>query len=162
MIKSCFLYLLFIVAIVSTLSGCSEESLTVDESVSVEWSEFARVGVADKDIHKQLLVFNHPQGLDNMLLALSMPQQTIDFRQYQVVMLGIGQHGEGDGFSMRSAREFKHHTQVSVDFHRPSAYCAIPLIGHSPIAIFFKIKTRKEIIISEYLNVAYCEPMSHH
>ncbi len=176
--KPHLLFILLVVVIFSTfLSGCSEESLAtndtgnsdqdneiplvINEPVNVEWGEIAKRGVAD-NTRKQFLIFEHQQGLDNMYLDTSRSAPQVDFGEYQVVMLGIGEHGHEVSLSISSVEEFERYTLVHINSNRPGDHCVVPLYSVSAIATFYRIKTRKEIIISESLNLAHCEPQPHH
>ncbi len=158
--KPYFFILLFIATSSLTLPGCSEESLAVDEPVNLEWTEIANTAIFRANTRKRFFVFEHQQGLDNMLLGLTRPRSApqVDFSKYKVVMLGIGGRGEGVGLSISSVEEFERYTQVNINFNHPGEHCIGTLIGYPPRLIFYKIKTRKEIIISEHLNLAHCEP----
>ena len=145
-----------LIFLILLLTGCGGTSKNVNSPVT--WSKIASSGHLENTTQKKYLVFDNQQGLDRALMELSLPQQDIDFGKYRVLMLGIGEHGDGSSLTINSIEEIDTHTKVIVDVNHPGKHCITIDIARSALNGFYKIESNKEILIVENLKLKECTP----
>jgi hypothetical protein len=104
-----------------------------------------------------MVIRNANDYADELLKRTTEAPKDVDFSEYTVLLLDMGQRSSGGhSIHMESAQWEEDHIRVRVILQVPGDNCIVTASLTNPFQIL-KLKTRKDILVTEEINYTVCE-----
>jgi hypothetical protein len=153
------------------LLGCSDGSSSTGDSTGIEdnLNSTTSIEVESEALHQAeynqyaastsksaMVIRNANDYADELLKRTSEAPKDVDFTEYTVLLLDMGQRSSGGhSIHMESALWEEDHIRVKVILQIPGNNCYVTDAITNPFEIL-KLKTRKDILVTEEINYTNC------